>query len=199
MRSSISATMATSALLFLSFLCSAAPTVNAKLSTLRVRNLMQMDSRQNENPLMQMDSRQNENPRTGLYQNPCTGSWSNDEQVLAIDDCDAYLGGSGNTGVRNPDDDELDCNINTVDDTTSMETIYPVEFWYGVKTTTSDTDWLRKLEQKIYEVGIGQMERCIGYSVRRHLLLQTEARRLGILGTTSAPADDIREDGKTTH
>lgn len=158
---------------------------------LRVRGLMQMDSR-----------RFDDVPRTGLYQNPCTGSWSNDEEVTNIDDCENYgndgvVGGSsGNGGDRDTTDEVLDCNIATADDPTSPEMIYPVEYWYGVKSTSNDTDWLPIIEEKIYNVATGRINDCLGYTALRRQLQEPTARRLGILSSTSAPADEIRDDGE---
>ena len=130
----------------------------------------------------------------GVYQNPCTLSWSNDVGVLSITDCDAYnnansndgaitgssglVGGNGggndigngsNDGSRGDGDSPSnDCSITTSDDPTAPTVFYPVEYWYCVETTENNTSsWLPTLEQKIYEIAVDQMTWCIGYPVRR--------------------------------
>lgn len=158
-------------------------------------------------------------PRDGKYRNPCTGSWSNDVEVLTIEDCEAYMEGletpgsdSGLDGgssvpkdghgndrgdVGEGDGSNFDCSIHHNDDPTSPTVYHTVEYWYCVKTTSDNTTWLPMLEEKIFGVAKARLTWCIGYPVRRHLseVQDSTSRRLGVEGVTSEPTDKIRSDG----
>jgi hypothetical protein len=83
------------------------------------------------------------------YRNPCTGSWSNDAEVLNIEDCDAYIkdhgltgsssglsGGSNGNGNGDRDgDSNYDCSLKNKDDPTSPTVLRRVEYWYCVENS----------------------------------------------------------------
>lgn len=145
----------------------------------------------------------------GVFRNPCTGSWSNDAEVLNIDDCDAYLKDQGLTGSNsglgggsdgNGDRDgasNYDCSIKGNDDPTSPTVFRRVEYWYCVENSQNETTWLPKLEEKIYNIAVDRMTWCIGYPVQRDLREEERVgRHLGVLGVSSQPSDKLRSDGK---
>ena len=142
------------------------------------------------------------NLETKRYQNPCTGSWSNDIEVLSISNCEDYnQGDSGLSGGSSRGSE--DCSIQTKDDPESPVVSHLVEFWYCVETddmTSKNFQWLPVLEEKIYNVATDRINWCLGYTAVRSLLVATDessqSRRLGILNATSSPKDVIRSDGE---
>jgi hypothetical protein len=145
----------------------------------------------------------------GVFRNPCTGSWSNDAEVLTIENCEEYLkdqgltgsssglgGGSNGKGDRDGASN-YDCSLKNDDDPTSPTVLHRVEYWYCVENSKNETTWLPKLEEKIYNVAVDRMTWCLGYPVQRDLKYEERAgRRLGVLSVSSKPSDKLRNDGK---
>jgi hypothetical protein len=151
------------------------------------------------------------NTRRTQYRNPCTGSWSNDKNVLNYDNCEEDMENGGNSLVIPSTDEDasedesrfgggknrdippsLDCRLQIRDDPTSPKTVREVEYWYCVETdgTTNNTKWLPVLEDKIYNYARDILMWCLGYPV------PDAGRRLGVFSVSSLPKDKIRPDGK---
>lgn len=148
--------------------------------------------------------------RIGKYRNPCTGSWSNELKAASAQDCESgsggLSGGSGTSGGGSGSDrgdgfggsDYDDCSIQHDDDPNSPTVQRPVEYWYCVESSSNNTkEWLPILEEKIFAIARDRLTWCIGYPVRRSLMVAEEltSRKLGVLAVTSQPTDTVRSDG----
>jgi len=79
----------------------------------------------------------------------------------------------------------------------------PIEFWYGVETSTADVETFRyELESAIYQAAISSMVWCTENGNRRvqeeaggeTYFLDHQGRRLGIMAISSAPLDEPQTD-----
>ena len=141
--------------------------------------------------------------RLDRFQNPCTGSWSNDVQPEVK--CDNPVTGSdgdGN-GTSTGNSTHLHCLLSGPDDSNASFKPTSFDYWYGVETPDNSTSgFLSILEGKIFSIGSARMSWCFddGTGNRRLFTMETkataEARRLGILGVNSAP-DDVETKSKS--
>lgn len=131
-----------------------------------------------------------------LYQNPCTGSWSNDVKSMKDTDCSMETGAIAR--VDEPSNPEImDCSIKSPMNPSALQKMNRLEFWYAVEVTEEETEsWLNLLADKIYDVAFERMSFCIASGKRRQRrsLLSTR-RKLGILSVSSNPPDKHRSDG----
>lgn len=130
-----------------------------------------------------------------LYQDPCTGSWSNDVQTLKNTDCSIET-----AAITKVDEDEIidptmDCSIKSPPNPSLAQKLNTLEFWYAVEVTEPETEsWMDLLEDKIYELAFTRMSFCIALGQRRQRRSLLSRRDLGILSVTSNPPDRHRTD-----
>mmetsp|Transcript_474 Transcript_474/g.699 ORF Transcript_474/g.699 Transcript_474/m.699 type:complete len:509 (-) Transcript_474:53-1579(-) len=129
-----------------------------------------------------------------LYQDPCTGSWSNDVQTLKSTDCSVET--VALTQVDEPNNPPImECSIKSPMNPSLAQKLNTLEFWYAVEVTEQETaSWLNLLEDKIYDIAFARMSFCIASGQRRQRRSLHSRRNLGILSVTTNPPDRHRTD-----